>query len=145
MRVIEKRAFVVPLDIGAVDPANGQVHLGKTPGGLVGLLPVDGNQVGGIEADALAFLFVVVLMGGNKLLALDKHAAGAAAGVEYPAFVWFEHFNQELDNASGSVELSALFPFGQGKLPEEIFIDLAEHILAFCLFGARGQSCRQGR
>ena len=103
MRIVEKGAFIVPFDIGAVDPANGKVHFGKTPGGLVGLLPVNGDQVGGIEADAVAFLFIMILVSGNKLLALHKHAARAAARVENAAFVGFQHFNEQFDNAAGGV------------------------------------------
>ena len=45
VRVVQEGAFVVPFDLRAVDAANGEVHLGQPPGGLVALLAVDGDVV----------------------------------------------------------------------------------------------------
>jgi len=135
VQVVEEGALIVPPDIRAVDPADGEVHFGEAPGGLVGLLTVDGDHVGRVNRDtvAVAFLLIVVLVGLDELLALHEHTARPAAGVEDPAFIGFEHLHEELDDAPGRVELATLLPFGKGELPEEILIDLSEDVLALCL------------
>ena len=94
MGVVEERAFVVPFNVRAIDTLNGKIEFRQTPGGLVGFLTVNRNQVGGIQTYTVGFLFVVVLMGSDELFALHEHAAGTAAGVENPAFVGFQHFDQ---------------------------------------------------
>ena len=80
----------------------------------------------------------MVLVVKDEFFALHEHAAAATAGVEHPAFVGFEHFNQEFYHAGGGVELPALFPFGHGKFSKEIFIHAAQHILALGLLCAQG-------
>jgi hypothetical protein len=54
--VIEERTFVVPFDVGAVNTLNGKVEFGQAPGGLVGFLTVNRNQVGGVQISAVGFL-----------------------------------------------------------------------------------------
>ena len=103
-------------DLG-VDAADGEVHLGESPSGVVRFLAVDGEVVN--EAG----------VGGDELFALDEHGAGAAAGVVDAAFVGGEHFNQDADDVGGGVELAAFLAFGAGELGEEVFIDVAEHVL----------------
>jgi hypothetical protein len=62
-----------------VDAADGEVHLGEPPGGVVGLLAVDGDvaELAGVGLD--------------ELLALHEHAARAAARVVDAALVRREH------------------------------------------------------
>ena len=43
--VIQKRAFVVPAHVAAVNPANRQIHLRQTPSRLVALLPENRDAV----------------------------------------------------------------------------------------------------
>lgn len=64
---------VTLLDL-AVDPADGQVHLGEAPRGVVELLAVDANR----RADAAA---VVRSVGLDELYGLHEHARRAAARV----------------------------------------------------------------
>src|SRR4030042_2332236 len=45
MHIIQKRTFVVTLYVAAVDMTDSKVHLGQSPGGLIALLPVNGNAV----------------------------------------------------------------------------------------------------
>jgi len=61
----------------------------------------------------IAYLTAV---GFDKLLGLDEHTAGAAAGVVNAAFVGSEHFDEDADDAGGRVELAAVFAFGAGEL-----------------------------
>jgi hypothetical protein len=78
-----------------------------------------------------------VLMCNNEFLALDEHAAAAAAGVEDPALVGFEHFDQQLHHRAGGVELSAFFALRQCELAEEVFEDPPEHVFALRLLRAQ--------
>ncbi len=66
----------------AVNTADGKVHFGQPPGGMVGLLTV------------YAYIPNVAAMSLDKLFRLYKHAPGAAARVKYPAFIRCQHFNQ---------------------------------------------------
>lgn len=63
--VVEEGAFAVPFDLRAVDGAYDKVHADQPPGGLVALLPEDGQV-----ADA-------ALMLAHEFLALHEHAAAA--------------------------------------------------------------------
>ncbi len=100
----------------AIDAAYGKVHLRQPPGGLVAFLPVDGNVV-----DA-------ALMFCDEFFRLHEHAARAAAGIEHPAFVGFQHRHQQFHNAARRIELPALLAFGQREFAEEIFEHMAQHI-----------------
>ena len=66
----------------------------------------------------------------DELLALDKHPTRAAAWVEDSALVGFKHLNKEFNDAPRGVELAAFLAFCRRKLPQEIFIDPSENILA---------------
>jgi hypothetical protein len=67
-------------------------------------------------------------VGFDELLGLHKHAAGAAAGVVDLAAVGRQHRHQGLDDAGGRIELAALLALGAGELPEEVLVDLTQHI-----------------
>ena len=108
LEVVEEGTFVVPLHLRAVDSAYGEVHLAKAPGGEVRFLAVDGDVVH------------PPLSGLNKFFRLHEHAARTAAGVENTAFVWFEHFDQEFDDATGRVELAALLALREGEFAQEV-------------------------
>jgi len=56
-----------------------EVHLGETPGHVVGFLPVDGD-IAAVRLD--------------ELLAADEHPARSAAGVVDTAFVGREHLDE---------------------------------------------------
>src|SRR5690606_33935543 len=99
-----------------VDAPDGEVHLGELPGGRVALLPVDGN------------LIELAAVGRDEFLALDEHAAAAAAGVIDAAAVGFEHLAPEPDDAGGRVELAGLLALGAGALSEQVFVALTEHV-----------------
>jgi hypothetical protein len=87
-----------------IDAADGEVHLGEAPGGVVGFLAVDGD---------VAELAAVGL---NELLARDEHATRTAAGVVDAALVGCEHLDQHAHDARRSVELAALLALGAGEL-----------------------------
>ena len=114
--VVEEGAFVVPPNLGGVDAPDGEVHLGQPPGGEITFLSVDGDIV---------YPALVVL---DEFFGLNEHASGAAAGVEYPAFVGLEHFHQKIDDTSGGVELTAFFAFGEGEFAKEVFKDVTEDV-----------------
>lgn len=120
MLVIEEG--VAPLDV-AVDAADSEVHLAESPGGVVGLLAVDGDLALGLRAIAVAGG-----VRGDELQGLDEYAAGAAAGVKNTALVGFEHFDEEADDAGGRVELSAALAFLFCELAQEVLVDSPEHV-----------------
>ncbi len=116
MIVIQKRAFVVPFHLGTIDAPNRQIHLCQPPGSLIAFLSVNGN------------IIHFALMVGHKLFRLHKHATGTTTGVKHPAFVWLQHFYQQFNNASWSIELAAFFAFSQSKFTQEIFKHMPQHI-----------------
>ena len=133
--VVEEGTFAVPFDLRTVDGANGEIHLGEPPCGLIAFLPEDGQV-----PDAS-------LMFPHELFTLHEHAAAAAAGVHDAAPEGFEHGDKQFDDAAGRVELSALFAFGKGKFAEEIFKDMAENVGAVrgrILKGDAGNKVDQG-
>ena len=107
----------------ALYPAKRQVHLGQPPGGVVGLLPPDGDI-----APRPAPVAVAGGVGLDELHRLDEHAGGAAAGVVDAALVRFQHLHQELDDATRGVELAALLPLGAGELGEEVLVHPSQHV-----------------
>ena len=116
MGIVQEGAFVVPQYLRAVDGPDGKVHLGQPPGGLVALLPV--------QAQVLKH----ALMLAHKLLALDEHAAAAAAGVHHPATEGLQHGHQQLDDAARRIELPPLLAFCQGKLTQKILKHMSQHV-----------------
>ena len=71
----------------------------------------------------------------DKLHALYEHAARTAAGVVNLAAVGLDHFGDESDDCLGRIEFALALAFGDGELPEEIFIDAANDILFLVLDG----------
>ena len=114
-----------------VDAADGEVHLGQPPGGVVGLLAVDGD---------VAELAAVGL---DELLAADEHAARAAAGVVDAALVGREHLDQHAHHARGRVELAAALALGAGEAREEVLVDAAERVLGAVGGAAEGDVADQ--
>ena len=108
-------ALVVPADVG-VDAAHREVHLRKSPGRVVALLPVDRDV-----ADATAVLL-------DELLGLDEHASRAAAGVIDPPLVRLQHLDQESDDATRRVELTPALALRAGKSAEEILVHSSENV-----------------
>ena len=113
MRVVVEGVTVADL---CVDAADGEVHLCKTPSGVVGLLAVDRNVA---ELAAVGF---------DELLAGDEHASRAAAGVVDAALVGREHLDQHAYHARWCVELAAALALGAGKAREEIFVNAAQRV-----------------
>ena len=68
---------------------------------------------------------------------LHEHAARTAARVEDAAFVRGEHFDEELDDAAGRVELTAFLALSTGEFAEEIFIDAPDDVLGTALLVAQ--------
>ena len=101
----------------AVDAANGEVHLGEPPGGVVRLLAEDAD-VGELAAVGL-----------DELLRLHEHAGGAAAGVVHATLVGLEHLDQQLHHAARRVELATLLALGARELGKEVLVHAAEHVL----------------
>ena len=69
----------------------------------------------------------------HELLGLHEHATGAAAGIVDAPLVRREHLHQHPHHGPGRVELPALLALGVGELPEEILVDLAQHVLCLVL------------
>ena len=64
----------------------------------------------------------------DKLLALYKHSARTATGVEHTALIRFKHIDKQLHNASRSIELSTLLAFSQRKFAKEIFKHMSQQV-----------------
>ncbi len=114
------------VDVGdlAGKAADGQVHLGQPPRGVVKFLAVDRNVALGLAA-----VVVAARVGPDELDGLDEHALGAAARVVDPPLVGLDHLHQEPNDAAGRVELTALLALGAGELGEEVIVDAAENVL----------------
>ena len=100
----------------AIDAANREVHVGQTPRGVVGLLPV--------HAD-VANLSAVCL---HKLFGLNEHAARPTARVINPPLVRGQHLDEKLHYVSRRIELAAQLALGTGELGKEVFVNATQHI-----------------
>ena len=129
--IVQKRSFIVPFHLGTIDAPNRQVHLRQAPGGLVALLPINGDVVN------------PALMLSHKLFRLHKHPARSTAGVKHPPFVRFQHGNQQFYDATRRVELPALLAFRQGKLPQKILKHMPQHIRTASFGIAQGNITHQ--
>jgi hypothetical protein len=116
VEVAVEAVLIVGAEVG-VDAADGEVHLGQLPGGVVGLLAIDGDVV------------LPSAVGEDEPLGGDEHAAGAAAGVEDASAEGLDHLDQELDHALWSVELAPALALGGGEPAEEVLVDAAEDVL----------------
>ena len=65
----------------------------------------------------------------DEPLALDEHAAAAAARVVDAALVRREHLDEDPDDVARRVELAALLALGGRELGEEVLVDAAERVL----------------
>jgi hypothetical protein len=112
--VVVERVAVPDLRVNAADR---EVHLGEPPGGVVRLLPVDGDvaELAGVRLD--------------ELLALHEHAARATAGVVNAALVGREHLDQHAHHVRRRVELPALLALRARELGEEILVHPSEDVL----------------
>jgi len=115
----------VTLSYLGIDAADGEVHLGQAPGGVIRFLAVNGDvpEPAGVHLD--------------EPLTLHKHAPRAAAGIVDPSFVRREHLYQDAHDVSRRVELATLLALGARELGEEVFIHAAERI--FRTFGRIAQ------
>ena len=77
----------------------------------------------------------VAVVGLDEFDALDKHAAGAAAGVVNFAFVRLDHFGNQVYDAFRRIEFALAFAFGQRELAQEVFIHASDNIVLFILNG----------
>ena len=64
----------------------------------------------------------------DELLALDEHAARAAARVVDPALIGCQHLDQHAHDMGRRIELAALLALGAGELRQEIFVDTAKDV-----------------
>ena len=100
-----------------VDAADGEVHLGQPPRGVIRFLPVNGDVAN------------LAAVGLDELLAAHEHPARAAAGVVHTALIRREHLHQHAHDPRRRVELPALLALGAGELREEILVDAAQDVL----------------
>src|SRR5690625_7420874 len=97
MSIIQKRAFVVPFDLRAINASNSQVHFCQAPRRLIALLSIDGNVV---ETPLVVF---------HKFFGLNEHPARPTAWVIHTTIVRFEHILQEYYFNYWGVYFYALF------------------------------------
>src|SRR5579875_46434 len=72
----------------ALNPANGEVHFGEPPGGIVRLLTVNGYVGPGC-----ATIAVSVCVRPDELDRLHEHTGGAAAGIIDSPFIRLDHLH----------------------------------------------------
>ena len=119
--VIVKTVAVGDLPLDAPD---GQVHLGQSPGSVVGFLTVDGQVASGPAAVA-----VPRSVGADEVHRLDEHPGRSATRVIDPAPVRFQHLHQQAYHRARGVELTALASLGKGELLQEILVHLPQHVV----------------
>ena len=127
--VVLERALFVPRDM-RFDAANGHVHHGQPPCGVIGFLPINGNVA---DASAVGF---------HEFFALHEHPARPAARIKHAAFVGRENFNQQPDDMARGVKLAALLALGAGELAQKVFIHAARGCPLTGFRGRQAQSCR---
>ena len=66
----------------------------------------------------------------DEAIAGDEEAARTHRWVIDATTVGFQHLHDQTDDALGGVILAALFAFGEGELAKEVFVDVAEDVLA---------------
>ena len=103
--------------IFALQPVDGEVHLGDADGIAVLLLAVKDDLAGGVAA--------VVF---DEMAGLDGHAGGAEGGVEDDAVVGLDDVDDGLDERGRGEELAVVVGFLDGELGEEILVDAAEDV-----------------
>src|SRR5437899_4922578 len=108
----------------AFDAADGEVHSRQPPRRGIAFLSEDADVAFGFPAIAIARG-----VGFYEFNRLHEHAARTAARVEDSAFPGREHFDEELDDATGRIELPAFLALGACELAEEIFIDAPDDVL----------------
>src|SRR5690625_7778870 len=116
MSIIQKRAFVVPFDLGAINASNSQVHFCQAPRRLIALLTIDGTIV---ELSLVVF---------HKFFGLNEHPARPTAWVKLTTFVRLAHFHQGFYYTSESVELYDLFALCQCNLSNNILEYMAQAV-----------------
>lgn len=114
--IVQERSLRVPANIRAINAPNRQVYPAQLVGGLVALLPINGNV---IQPPLMIF---------DELLALNEHSSRTTARVEHSPLVGFEYFHQYSHYALGRIELSPLATFGEGELSQEVLEHLPQQV-----------------
>ena len=83
------------------------------------------DHLGAVDRQLLLGGLVVML---HELRRVDKHAAGAASGVEDLAVVWLDDLDDQLYDAGGGVELATLLHLVDGEVAHEVLVDLPESV-----------------
>ena len=119
MEVIKERVSLIRAEV-CVNATNCHIHLCHLPGIRIGFLTINGN--------ALTIAAVCL----DKLYALHKHTAGAAARVIHPAVIErLQDCNDCLNDAGRCIELAALHTFVGSKLCDAILVGSAQKVFAF--------------
>ena len=107
----------------AMQAVDGQVHLGQLDGFQRLFLAVDVNAV-----FRLGLGQYVLPVSGDEFGGLYKHAARAAGRVEHLAAVGLDDFHHEFDHRARRKKFAAALAFADGKVGQEVFIDLAKKV-----------------
>ena len=101
----------------ALQPVDGEVHLGDADGVAVFLLAVEHDLLGGVAALVL-----------DEVAGLDEHAARAARGIEHGAVVRLDDVDDGLHDRGRREELAVVVRLLDGELGEEVFVDAPEDV-----------------
>ena len=110
-------------DLATIDAADCEVHLGQTPGCVVGLLAPDRNV-----AARLAPVDIAGRMRPDEFNRLHKHAGRAATRDVDPAPIGLQHLDQQPDDATRRVELAALLAFRTSEPGQKVLAHAAKHV-----------------
>ncbi|CFL20962.1 Uncharacterised protein [Burkholderia pseudomallei] len=104
------------------EATNRQVHCHQSPSGRVRFLSVD--------ADVVRLTAVRL----DEFLGLHEHATRPAAWVVHASLVRSQHFDEHAHHRGRRIELPPFLAFSRRKLPEEVFVHLAEQVLCVMAF-----------
>ena len=107
------------------DPANGQVHLGESPRGVVRLLAVD-REMSPRALPPLPFPVAWARMNSMDWTNMPEEPQPRIVDTTP---IWLQHLDEQPDDAAGSVELATLLALGARELRKEVLIYAPEHVL----------------
>ena len=118
VQIVCEGVRVMRAEIG-LDAADSHIDLRHFPRVGIGFLSVDGDDA---APSAVRF---------DEFLALDEHAAGAAAAVvDFAIFKRFENGDECLDDTRRRIKFAAAHTFFRGELGDAVFVGPAQQVFA---------------
>jgi hypothetical protein len=101
----------------------------RSPISILYLKGVSGGDMSeALVSVAFSCLSGVTAVRFDELLTADEHAARSAAGIVDTSLISGQHLHEHADHPRRCIELSALLPFSDGELGQEVLVDAAENV-----------------